>query len=73
MLLAATGNQEHPRAQEVRMAAQKLRDLRIGGAILGDETGFGKTKQLLLAALIHTMLYEEYDDAGSRCYRLKPN
>lgn len=51
------------------MAAQKLRDLRIGGAILGDETGFGKTKQLLLATLIHTMLYEEYDDAGSRCYR----
>ena len=40
-------------------AATKLEDLQTHGAILADGTGFGKTKQCLLAALIFSILGTE--------------
>ncbi|KAJ5181125.1 hypothetical protein N7491_000679 [Penicillium cf. griseofulvum] len=40
-------------------AATKLEDLQTYGAILADGTGFGKTKQCLLAALIFSILSTE--------------
>lgn len=68
-LLAGTGQLDHPRANDIHDAAQSLGDLCLYGAILADETGFGKTKQCLLAALLHSILYTEVDDDGENCYR----
>lgn len=69
LLLAGTGQLDHPQAADVRVAASQLRDICIHGALLADETGFGKTKQALLAAVLHTFLYTEFDDDGEQCYR----
>lgn len=68
-LLAGTGQLDHPRAADVRDAASQLVDFCIHGALLADETGFGKTKQALLAAVLHTFLYTELNDEGQKCYR----
>lgn len=68
-LLVETGNVDHPRADDVRDAAQSLRDICVHGALLADETGLGKTKQCLLSAALHSFLYTEMDDDGKECYR----
>ncbi|KAJ5574154.1 SNF2-like protein [Penicillium hispanicum] len=47
---------ESVEGQRVSRAADRLEDLRIHGAILADETGFGKTKQCLLAALLYAVI-----------------
>lgn len=60
LLLSATGlNPQDPRAERVSSAAGKLRDLQIYGAMIADGTGFGKTKQCLLAALLFSFLTTE--------------
>ncbi|KAJ5529629.1 SNF2-like protein [Penicillium freii] len=60
LLLSATGlNPQDPRAERVSSAAEKLRDLQIYGAMIADGTGFGKTKQCLLAALLFSFLTTE--------------
>ncbi|QKX54988.1 uncharacterized protein TRUGW13939_02078 [Talaromyces rugulosus] len=69
LLLSGTGQLYHPQANDVRDAARQLRDIRVHGVILADETGFGKTKQCLLAAVLHSLLYTETDDNGDNCYR----
>ncbi|KAH0264376.1 hypothetical protein KCU91_g12087, partial [Aureobasidium melanogenum] len=45
--------------EKVRQAADKLHDLLIHGAVLGDDVGFGKTKQLLLIGHLHTLLSKD--------------
>ncbi|KGO49252.1 SNF2-like protein [Penicillium expansum] len=52
-------NASDPRAQKVLSAANKLRDIQIHGAMLADGTGFGKTKQCLLAKLLYSLLTKE--------------
>ncbi|XHG09858.1 hypothetical protein AWENTII_012895 [Aspergillus wentii] len=68
-LLKKTGSMKHAQADDVRKAAAELQDLCIHGALLADETGFGKTKQALLGALLHTILYVESDEQGKRCHK----
>jgi hypothetical protein len=68
-LLTNTGSMGHPLADRVREAAKLLTDVCVNGAILADETGFGKTKQCLLAATIHALLFAEKDPQGRQCYR----
>jgi hypothetical protein len=53
----------------MRKAADQLRDLCMSGCILADDVGFGKTKQLLLAAFLHIVMSEETDSQGNRIYR----
>jgi SNF2 family DNA or RNA helicase len=48
-----------PQALDMREAARDLEDVTVHGCIMADEVGFGKTKQLLLAAYLHTLLYPE--------------
>lgn len=48
-----------PQALDMREAARDLEDVKVHGCIMADEVGFGKTKQLLLAAYLHTLLYPE--------------
>jgi hypothetical protein len=50
---------DDPSADSIRAAAGRLRDLTLHGCILADEVGFGKTKESLLVALIHSMVYAE--------------
>ncbi|KAL3464256.1 hypothetical protein BJX64DRAFT_286678 [Aspergillus heterothallicus] len=69
LLLLATDCLQHPQANMVREAAARLKDLCLHGAILADETGFGKTKQSLLVAVLHGILYTEKDTEGNNCYR----
>ncbi|RDW62917.1 uncharacterized protein DSM5745_10028 [Aspergillus mulundensis] len=69
VLLESTNCLDHPRAEEVREAAAVLNSVCLHGAILADETGFGKTKQSLLAAVLHTFLYNERDRRGNKCHR----
>ncbi|KAL2853238.1 hypothetical protein BJY01DRAFT_78302 [Aspergillus pseudoustus] len=68
-LLLATDCLQHPQADVVREAAAQLKDFCLHGAILADETGFGKTKQSLLAAVLHTFLYTEKDEDRNDCHR----
>jgi SNF2 family DNA or RNA helicase len=56
-LFAGTSNQ----ALDMREAARDLEDVKVHGAIMADEVGFGKTKQLLLAAYLHTLLYPQQE------------
>lgn len=56
-LLNAT-NQENPRAKEIKAAAAELNDLQTHDCIIADEMGFGKTCQSLLAAFLHSVLYD---------------
>jgi SNF2 family DNA or RNA helicase len=58
-LLKATCFVDDPRAEKIREAGEKLRDICIHGCFLADDVGFGKTKQLLLAAFIHSQLANE--------------
>lgn len=67
-LLRATKALDHPRAAAIRQAAAQLNSLKIHGAIMADDVGFGKTIQLLLAAFLHTLLTDEYSD-GKVLYR----
>ncbi|KAJ0425565.1 P-loop containing nucleoside triphosphate hydrolase protein [Aspergillus carlsbadensis] len=68
-LLLETDCLQHPQANIVREAAAQLKDICLHGAILADETGFGKTKQSLLAAVLHSILYREKDKRGDECHR----
>ncbi|CEL03222.1 hypothetical protein ASPCAL04379 [Aspergillus calidoustus] len=68
-LLLATDYLQHPQANMVREAAAQLKDICLHGAILADETGFGKTKQTLLAAVLHSILYMEKDKEGNECHK----
>ncbi|KAI9376377.1 hypothetical protein BJX61DRAFT_538909 [Aspergillus egyptiacus] len=69
VLLRKTNRMEHALANDVREAAASLKDICINGAMLADETGFGKTKQALLAAVLHTFFYTERDKSGNECHR----
>jgi SNF2 family DNA or RNA helicase len=68
-LLLATDCLQHPQANMVREAAAQLKDICLHGALLADETSFGKTKQSLLAAVLHSILYMEKDKEGNECHR----
>lgn len=60
LLLSGTGfDPQDPRAEKVSSAAGRLRDICIHGAMIADGTGFGKTKQCLLAALLFSFLTKE--------------
>jgi SNF2 family DNA or RNA helicase len=67
-LLKATRQLNNPRADNIRKACDCLEDLLLHGCILADEVGFGKTKQALLVALVHTFLY----DIDSKDHASKP-
>lgn len=56
-LLEKTEQLDNPRVVSIRDASTKLNDLLLHGAILANEVGLGKTKQALLVALLHTLLY----------------
>lgn len=56
----------------IRAAAAKLRDLQCNGCILADGVGFGKTKQCLLVAYLHTLLMDEKDPADNAKTTHKP-
>lgn len=43
-------------AVKVRCSAAEISDLKIGGCIMADSTGFGKTKQMLFATYFHVIL-----------------
>lgn len=59
-LLEATAfNPMDRRAEKALSAGEKLQDLRIHGAMIADGTGFGKTKQCLLAAMLFALLTVE--------------
>jgi SNF2 family DNA or RNA helicase len=60
-LLRGTNNTKNPRAKDVQNAAASLQHLLVHGCILADEVGLGKTKQSLLAALLHILLYDITD------------
>jgi SNF2 family DNA or RNA helicase len=68
-LLLATDCLQHPQADMVREAATQQKDICLNGAIHADETGFGKTKQSLLAAVLHSILYTDEDKRGKECHR----
>lgn len=57
-LLRATNYLANPQAEDIRRAAADLQDVLLHGAILANDTGFGKTKQSLLVACMHTILYD---------------
>lgn len=61
-LLRGTSYLDNPRAADIRQAAVELKDVKIHGCIMADEVGFGKTKQVLLAAYLHTILSKEEED-----------
>lgn len=46
------------RAKKVRNAAAELKSTRYHGAILADETGFGKNKETLLSLLLYCVMAE---------------
>ncbi|OBT82958.1 hypothetical protein VE02_08180 [Pseudogymnoascus sp. 03VT05] len=71
-LLKAMGKETDPSADLVHDAAIQLRDLKLHGAILADEVGFGKTKQSLLIALLHSVLYTEMAMGPSPTPQHKP-
>ncbi|OBT86897.1 hypothetical protein VE02_03857 [Pseudogymnoascus sp. 03VT05] len=56
-LIEKTEHLNNPRVVTIQHAATQLNDLLMHGCILADEVGLGKTKQALLIALLHSLLY----------------
>ena len=71
-LLKAMGKETGPSATDIRHVATLLNDLKLHGAILSDEVGFGKTKQSLLVTLLHSVLYTEMTTRMSSRGRSRP-
>lgn len=68
-LLKYCGHVTEEEIATMREAAAQLRDLCLRGCILADDVGFGKTKQLLLAAFLHMVMSEETDGEGNIIHR----
>ncbi|KAH0346279.1 hypothetical protein KCU83_g7430, partial [Aureobasidium melanogenum] len=58
--------------EKVKAAADKLHDLLVHGVILGDDVGFGKTKQGLLTACLYQLLDDEQHPKHSQEILHKP-
>lgn len=58
---------DDPRAIRALAAEKNLQGIKINGALMADETGFSKTKQAILFAVLRSLLTEGEKTNTSRC------
>lgn len=71
-LIAATRPYSEGKEAQICDAAAQLRNLMLHGCILADDVGFGKTKQMLLLGVFHTILNDDVDPEDPAKVLYKP-